>query len=171
MEKFDLETYVTVEERIKAFYTKFAEGRIETELLHLDGFEPENSNRLVVIKASIYIDQKAVLPLATGIAKEKEGTVFVNKTSFVENCETSAIGRALANAGFLTDKRPSREEMESVERQNTEHRTILEDIKKLVETKDENIKNAVRRQWKEAKEDINIARKILNDLDKLGEIQ
>jgi hypothetical protein len=61
-------------------------------------------------------DQAANLVKATGFAFEIDGTMGANKTSALENCETSAIGRALANAGFSGNKRTSREEMEKVAR-------------------------------------------------------
>ena len=88
--------YVEVNERLKAFWKLCPEGRIETEIQDMrDGY--------IVIKALVYehkIDEHA---RATGIAQEKEGSTFINKTSYVENCETSAVGRALGNAGIGID--------------------------------------------------------------------
>jgi hypothetical protein len=69
-----------------------------------------------VFRAELYLDD---LLLATGWAEETRGEGHVNRTSHFENCETSALGRALANAGFAGSdytKRPSREEMLKVER-------------------------------------------------------
>lgn len=113
MGRFNLDDYSPVEERIGLFYGDHPNGRILTEIVRL---EPP----LCVVKASVYRDADAVHPWATGFAYEKEGDGHVNQTSYVENCETSAIGRALANAGYHGKRdgapRPSREEMAKVER-------------------------------------------------------
>ena len=107
-DKFDLSKYDTVASRIPKFYEKYPAGRIITDLA-----SDINKLDIVVFKASVY---DAEILLATGWAFEKEGNGYVNKTSHVENCETSAIGRALANIGISGDLRPSREEMEKVQR-------------------------------------------------------
>ena len=105
MPNFDLNAYETVESRIKRFYSDHEKGTITTELLsdpnHLD---------TAVVKATLWDDWGNTL-LATGMAFEQLGQGFVNKTSHLENAETSAIGRALANYNYSGDKRPSREEM------------------------------------------------------------
>ena len=88
--------YVEVNERIKAFWQLCPDGKIVTEILTLE-------NEICVIKASIYEDKKDEEPRATGTAYEKEGSTFINKTSYIENCETSAVGRALGNAGIGID--------------------------------------------------------------------
>ena len=88
--------YVEVNTRIKAFWQLCENGKIETEILDLE-------NDRVVIKASIYEDKRDISPRATGIAYEVNGSSFINKTSYIENCETSAIGRALGNAGIGID--------------------------------------------------------------------
>jgi hypothetical protein len=68
-----------------------------------------------VFRAEIYFKNTETVPTATGYAQEIRSDRGVNSTSFVENCETSAIGRALANCGYATHgKRPSREEMSKV---------------------------------------------------------
>ena len=83
--------YVDVANRIQAFRQIFPEGRIETEIL-------DHSNGSVLIKASVYsIDGRL---LATGHALENQNASMINKTSYIENCETSAIGRALGNLGI-----------------------------------------------------------------------
>jgi hypothetical protein len=72
-----------------------------------------------VIRAELWLDDVCV---ATGYAEEVRGAGNVNRTSHVENCETSAVGRALANAGYAgsdVNKRPSREEMGKVQRMTT----------------------------------------------------
>jgi hypothetical protein len=113
MGNFNLDDYAPVEERIALFYEGHPEGRIHTTVERL---EPP----LVVFRAEVYRDAEDTRPWATGYAYEKEGEGHVNRTSYIENCETSAIGRALANAGYHGKRdgspRPSREEMEKVER-------------------------------------------------------
>lgn len=102
---YDLNNYETVETRIDKFYEKHTDGRIITELVKAEGGE-------AIFKAYVYIGETLK---ATGYAQEKEGASHVNKTSYVENCESSAIGRALANFNFAKKgARPSREEMEKV---------------------------------------------------------
>lgn len=85
--------YVEVNQRIKAFRRLYPEGTIETEILKLEG-------TMCVIKATIKIND---LVLGTGIAYENEGSTFINKTSYIENCETSAVGRALGMCGLGID--------------------------------------------------------------------
>lgn len=87
--------YCDVSERIKAFRNVYPIGLIDTQLVSMSG---DIGNRVVVFKADIYDDK--LTKLATGYAEEKENSTFINKTSFVENCETSAVGRALGMAGF-----------------------------------------------------------------------
>lgn len=99
--------YVEVNQRIKAFRKLYPEGTIETEML-------SNENGVCVFKAKVgytktYMDEeKGILAdiytlLGTGTAYEKENSTFINKTSYIENCETSAVGRALGMAGFGID--------------------------------------------------------------------
>ncbi len=104
---FNLQDYEEVKDRLPKFWAAHPGGRIFTDMIKHD----EDSG-VVVFKASLFRDGEAT-PFATGWARELKGDGFVNKTSHVENCETSAIGRALAN-GMLLDgskPRPSREEM------------------------------------------------------------
>jgi hypothetical protein len=86
--------YAEVNQRIKAFRMVYPNGSIATELL-------SNENGVCVFKASVF-DNETLL-LGTGHAYEKESSSFINKTSYIENCETSAVGRALAMAGFGID--------------------------------------------------------------------
>lgn len=86
--------YVTVNERIKYFRENFAGYSMTSEITHIN----ENG---VIVKASILNKQGEVV--ATGMAHEKQGSSFINKTSFIENAETSAWGRALANYGIGID--------------------------------------------------------------------
>ena len=105
---FDLANYETVEERLIKFWKDYPDGRIETELI-------EASPTRFIIKASIFrteVDGKA---WTTGLAYELVSDRGVNSTSALENGETSAIGRALANANYAAKgKRASREEMSKV---------------------------------------------------------
>ena len=107
---FNLADYETVESRLEKFWKEFPDGRVSTEL------EVCEAHRYVV-KAYLYRTYLDQVAYSTGFAEEKDSDRGVNATSALENCETSAIGRALANAGFATKgKRPSREEMAKVEK-------------------------------------------------------
>ena len=84
--------YVMVPERVKAFRKVFPEGFIKTDILSME-------NGVCVMKTKVgYYENGHEIVLGTGLAYEKEANVFFNRTSYVENCETSAVGRAL---GFL----------------------------------------------------------------------
>ena len=85
--------YVEVNERIRHFRENYPQGSIVTELV-------SNNDGVCVFKAIIY---NMDLIVATGHAYEKEGSTFINKTSYIENCETSAIGRALGILGIGID--------------------------------------------------------------------
>jgi len=116
MARFNLADYETVEERLKRFYTDHPDGRILTENETLPEYRAE---KIWVIKAIVFLSGEDVergCPKATGYAFEIDGTGMANQSSALENCETSAIGRALANAGYSGNKRTSREEMEKVQR-------------------------------------------------------
>jgi hypothetical protein len=122
MPKFNLDDYVQVNDRIVKFWDKYENGAVLTELVYVD-------DRCVRMKAIVYADRNDPLALATGhaeeyriteadIAKDKRKQYEPNATSAVENCETSAVGRAMANAGFEVSKSvASRQEMEKVARQ------------------------------------------------------
>jgi hypothetical protein len=105
---FNLEDYETVEERLAKFWKEHPDGRISTEII-------EHTLQRFIVKASVYRTEVDAHPWTTGFAEETVSTRGVNSTSALENCETSAIGRALANANYATKgKRPSREEMAKV---------------------------------------------------------
>jgi hypothetical protein len=105
---FNLDDYETVEERLVKFWKEHPDGRISTTLV-------ESTLQRFIVQASVFRTEVDVHPWTTGYAEETVSTRGVNSTSALENCETSAIGRALANAGYVTKgKRPSREEMSKV---------------------------------------------------------
>lgn len=90
--------YAEVNQRIKAFRMVFPDGFIKTELVSNDG-------GIAIFRARVGyygMDDKEVI-LGTGTAYEKEGSTFINKTSYIENCETSAVGRALGMLGIGVD--------------------------------------------------------------------
>lgn len=99
--------YAEVNQRIKAFRKVYPEGSICTEII-------SNENGVIVIKAIVYNAENRVI--GTGTASEKEGASNINKTSHIENCETSAVGRALGMCGFGIDCAvASKEEVENKE--------------------------------------------------------
>ena len=105
---FNLADYEPVEVRLEKFIKDYPSFRIATEL------EVVEASRYIV-KAYLYKDASDGVAWATGYAEETVSSRGVNQTSALENCETSAIGRALANAGYAAKgKRPSREEMSKV---------------------------------------------------------
>lgn len=85
--------YAEVPQRVKAFRSIYPMGTISTEIVSLE-------NGVCVMHATVANDG---VILGEGTAYEKEGSSFINKTSFIENCETSAVGRALGFAGFGID--------------------------------------------------------------------
>jgi hypothetical protein len=111
--RFNLDNYETVEARLAKFWEENPNGQIFTQIFHYD------ENR-VVFKAECYKDINDPRPVATGYAEEVRDASPVNRTSFVENAETSAIGRCLSNWKYQSKAapRPSRQEMEKVERMN-----------------------------------------------------
>jgi len=102
---FNLADYEPVEERLAKFIKDFPDFRIATELESV-------SNDRYIVKAYLYRTFADGVAFSTGLAEETVSAKGVNSTSALENCETSAIGRALANAGYAPKgKRASREEM------------------------------------------------------------
>jgi hypothetical protein len=111
---FNLADYDPVEKRLgykvdgKSFWEDYPNGRVETDLVI---YEKDR----YVVKAYLFRDSKDDIAFSTGYAEEKPSDRGVNSTSALENAETSAIGRSLANAGYAAKgKRPSREEMSKV---------------------------------------------------------
>lgn len=108
--------YAEVNQRIKAFRMVYPAGTIENEMV-------SNENGVCIFKSSIYDGNKL---LATGMAYEKENSTFINKTSYIENCETSAVGRALGMCGFGIDTSiASAEEVENAIINQIDYKTLL----------------------------------------------
>ncbi len=109
---FNLDDYEPVAVRHSRWLTQHPNGRTITHMVSIPGAD------VCVIRAELWLEDVCI---ATGYAEEVRGAGNVNRTSHVENCETSAVGRALANAGMAgtdVNKRPSREEMAKVQRQS-----------------------------------------------------
>jgi hypothetical protein len=106
---FNLDDYEPVAVRHSRWLTQHPNGRTLTHMVSQPGAD------ICVIRAELWLEDVCI---ATGYAEEVRGAGNVNRTSHVENCETSAVGRALANAGMAgtdVNKRPSREEMSKVQ--------------------------------------------------------
>lgn len=122
--------YAEVNQRIKAFRMVYPQGGIETELLN-------NENGICIFRAEVTDGENI---LGTGTAYEKENSSFINKTSYIENCETSAVGRALGMAGFGIDTSvASAEEVANAITQQDSEKLI---DKKMVESLNKAIDNA-----------------------------
>ena len=144
--------YAEVNQRIKAFRMCYPTGTIETEMV-------SNEGGVCIFRASVYAKKILIgeadygsfenaplyadVLLGTGTAYEKENSTFINKTSYIENCETSAVGRALAMCGFGIDTSiASKEEVENAieqqeqeKKEQEEKQNLLIDIKKLMTSK------------------------------------
>jgi hypothetical protein len=128
--------YVLVADRILAFNQAYQNGSIQTELIKFD-------DKIVVVKAYIYPDISNPQRVFTGYSQAKWGDGYINKTSALENAETSAVGRALAMLGIgILDSVASVDEIkkaEQTEEQETDEQKkqkIKEQIKKIIKIKD-----------------------------------
>lgn len=109
---FNINDYEPVEDRLRRFWEEYPNGRVSTELIYHD-------ETRFIFKASIYRDIMDTDPMATGYAEERvdSNPKKVNFASAAENCETSSLGRALANGNWAPKgQRPSREEMQKATR-------------------------------------------------------
>ncbi len=113
---FDLSLYETVAQRLVRWWDTFPNGRIITSIHHYDG-------STIIMRAECYNNDDKLI--STGYAEEQFGSSPVNKTSMIENCETSSIGRAISNScighlgGNDSGQRASMEEMAKVNRVNS----------------------------------------------------
>ena len=106
----DFSDYAPVADRILLFYKRYPSGRIITRL-------HSRTDHEVTFRALVYRELGDPRPAATGWASEREGDGDINAVACLENTETSAVGRALANLGFTASiRRPSREEIEKAAR-------------------------------------------------------
>jgi len=120
---FNLADYEPVEVRLEKFIKDYPDFRISTEL------EVVEATRYIV-KAYLFKTSQDSIAWATGYAEETVSSRGVNQTSALENCETSAIGRALANAGYAPKgKRPSREEMSKVAPNHPALKVVKQEVK------------------------------------------
>lgn len=121
--------YTEVNQRIKAYRMVYPNGSITTEILRLE-------DGVVLMKATILNEDGVVI--GTGLAQEKEDSTFINKTSYIENCETSAVGRALGMCGFGIDTSvASAEEVKTAmanqeQKQDTKKTTKKNEINEVV---------------------------------------
>src|SRR2546423_12071087 len=106
--RFNPDEYITVHERIEKFYARFPQGRIITAII-----EHDSETGFILMRSEVYRDPEDALPAATGHAYELRSAGHVQQGSYVEVCETSSVGRALALLGFEVRRGvASREEME-----------------------------------------------------------
>lgn len=133
---FNLDDYEPVASRLDRFLKAHPDARVITDLVHY-------LSDIAVFKAELWLDGEII---ATGWAEEIRGQGNVNKTSHLENCETGAVGRALANAGLSGSdftKRPSREEMGKVQRMTESGGGTITENSNLASEKQQNMIRAV----------------------------
>ena len=133
---FNLAEYQTCAERLELFWKEHPDGRIDTKLI-------EASPTRFIVQAFIYRTEADQHPWASGLAEETVSGRGVNATSALENAETSALARSLANAGYSPkgdpSKRASREEMAKVQEQSKVKASIDEVKAKMAQTSNEYI--------------------------------
>ena len=131
---FDLSQYELVEDRIRAFWEKYPNGRLLSDRPNL--VLRDDGKYQWECMSYLYVDKDDPRPTTTGFASEIEGSTNVNKYSAAENCETSSLGRCLANFLFAAKgKRASESEMKKVKRMTEEDKTpkVYEDAKAFFE--------------------------------------
>jgi hypothetical protein len=172
MAQFNLEDYETVASRITKLYERHAHARIITKNLTT---EADRARGTWVVSAEIFLPMFTIWDDApaqdypdnswylksTGLAFEIDGAGMANKTSALENCETSAIGRALANMGLSGDQRASREEMAKVQRGAQPTRDFLAEAQTIMNRDD------LRKLYNEARV-ANVGQHILSQITDYG---
>ena len=170
MAKFNLDNYETVEDRLKKFWKDFPKGRIDSNVVHIT-----DDGTCVTIRTEIYKDIQDTKPVTTGIAQETKGQGgFANAAAWMENCETSSIGRALANWNYQgsTKPRPSREEMSKVQvekvpvkKPTKEEQTAMEKVvDKMIEEPAKNVGEQLNKILEGMIEDESTRNKIKTDV-------
>jgi hypothetical protein len=113
---FDLSNYEDVDTRIHRFWEANSNGRISTDIVY-QGYSQEGQLKQVIVRARVWKDKTSGKPDAVDFAEELLGSSPVNRSSFIENAVTSAIGRALATLGMSKKgSRPSKSEMTKADR-------------------------------------------------------
>ena len=157
MAYFNLNEYQTVQERVEIFRQLHPLGRIVNEIVLINEKE-------VVMKSSVYLDVNDGHPVAVDFAQENVAAKGVNATSWVENCATSAAGRALALLGggmSPKGKKPSREEMAKVEQSTPKvERDFLNEARSLKD--DVAALRVIYSDAKKANADVNVLKAIEN---------
>lgn len=115
MARFNLDDYETVESRLKRFWKDHPDGAVVVDNITTEG---DRTRGEWVCTASIFFHHEDIRPRGTDTAFERDGGNGPNQAAALENCATSAIGRALANCGYSGNKRASREEMAKANRGN-----------------------------------------------------
>lgn len=146
MAQFDLDSYIAVNERIIEFYKRYPEGSIQTEIL-------SNIDGQVIMMAHAFRDREDKIP-CTGLAMEKAGSSFINKGSHIENCETSAVGRALAMMGFEVKKNIASKEEVQTARLNQDKKEPIKEIDTISKTQQ-------KRLFELAKGNVQVAKEVL----------
>jgi hypothetical protein len=158
MAHFDLSQYQTVQERIDLFWERFPEGRFNLDIINV-------SEQQVIIKAEVWTDWAEDKPRAVDYAEERFGSSPVNKTSFIENCASSALGRAISQLGGNLSpkgKRPSASEMEKVNRVN--NRDWIKEAEDLAWKQDI---DGLRKLFLEA-DRLKVSEEVINKIKELG---
>jgi hypothetical protein len=115
MARFNLDDYETVESRLKRLWKDHSNAAVIVDNITTEG---DRTRGEWVCTASVFFDKDDLRPAGSDTAFERDGGTGPNQTSALENCATSAVGRALANCGYSGNKRASREEMDKVNRGN-----------------------------------------------------
>ena len=160
--------YAEVNQRVKAFRCVYPQGTITTEIL-------SNDNGVVIMRATARDELGKVI--GTGLAYEKENSSFINNTSYIENCETSAVGRALGFCGFGIDTSIcSAEELNNaINNQNSDtknkkqpnYKKLLEDLCKENDIKSSDLATTYKINGKSTNDEFKKVYEIIKDkLDK-----